>query len=106
MEAFIKISRLNLCGEAKVKIANMINVGESKRGVRRVIPITGGTFSGSQIKGEVLPGGEDWQLIRPDGDTELNTRYFLKTSDGFVIQVVNKPLIHTDEKARCFIVNQ
>lgn len=80
--------------EAHVKIANMIHVGESKRGIRRVIPITGGTFSGPKIKGEVLPGGEDWQLVRPDGDTELNARYLLKTDDGHVIQVINQALIH------------
>ena len=88
--------------EAKVKIANMINVGDSKYGVRRVIPITGGTFSGPQIKGEVLSGGEDWQLVRPDGDTELNARYLLKTADGVVIQVINKCLMHTDAKTKAF----
>ena len=88
--------------EAKVKIANTINVGESKRGVRRVIPITGGTFVGSKIKGEVLSGGEDCQLVRPDGDTELNARYLLKTDDGYVIQVTNKALIHTDAKTNAF----
>ena len=88
--------------EAKVKIANMINVGESKSGVRRVIPITGGTFIGPKIKGEVLLGGEDSQLVRPDGDTELNARYLLKTDDGYVIQVVNKALIHTDAKSKAF----
>jgi hypothetical protein len=88
--------------EAKVKIANMITVGESKRGVRRVIPITGGTFTGAQIKGEVLSGGEDWQLVRPDGDTELNARYLLKTDDGFVIQVINNALIHIDTKTKAF----
>lgn len=88
--------------DAKVKIANMINVGESKRGVRRVIPITGGTFSGPKIKGEVLSGGEDWQLVRPDGDTELNARYLLKTDDGFVIQVINQALIHTDARTNAF----
>ena len=88
--------------EAKVKIANMITVGESKRGVRRVIPITGGTFTGPQIKGEVLSGGEDWQLVRPDGDTELNARYLLKTDDGFVIQVINNALIHIDTKTKAF----
>lgn len=88
--------------DAKVKVANMINVGESKRGVRRVIPITGGTFSGPKIKGEVLPGGEDWQLIRPDGDTELYARYLLKTDDGHVIQVINNALIHTDAKTNAF----
>jgi len=88
--------------EAKVKIANMINVGESKRGVRRVIPIIGGTFAGTKIKGEVLSGGEDCQLVRLDGDTELNARYLLKTDDGYVIQVTNKALIHTDAKTKDF----
>ena len=88
--------------DAKVKITGMINVGESKRGVRRVIPITGGTFSGPKIKGEVLPGGEDWQLVRPDGDTELYARYLLKTEDGHVIQVINNALIHTDAKTNAF----
>lgn len=88
--------------EAKVKIGNMINVGESKRGVRRVIPITGGTFVGSKIKGEVMSGGEDWQLVRPDGDTELNARYLLKTDDGYILQVTNNALIHTDAKTNAF----
>ena len=88
--------------EAKVKIANTINVGESKRGVRRVIPITGGTFVGSKIKGEVLSGGEDCQLVRPDGDTELNARYLFKTEDGYLIQVVNKALIHSEERSKTF----
>lgn len=86
--------RTELMWEAKVKIGNTINVGESKRGTRRVIPITGGTFSGPKIKGEVLPGGEDWQLVRPDGDTELYARYLLKTDDGHVIQIINRALMH------------
>ncbi len=80
--------------EAKVKIAGMIMVGESKRGTRRVIPITGGTFEGPDIKGEVLPCGEDWQLVRPDGDMELYARYLLKTDDGHVIQVINQVTMH------------
>ena len=90
--------KTELMWEAKVKIANTINVGESKRGVRRVIPITGGTFGGPKIKGKVLPGGEDWQLVRPDGDTELNARYLLKTDDGIVIQVINQALMHVPAK--------
>lgn len=94
--------RTELVWEAKVKIGNMVNVGESKRGTRRVIPITGGTFSGPKIKGEVLTLGEDWQLVRPDGDTELYARYLLKTSDGHVIQVTNQALIHTGDKANGF----
>lgn len=94
--------RTEFMWEAKVKVANMINVGDSKRGTRRVIPITGGTFAGPKVKGEVLPGGEDWQLVRPDGDTELNARYLLKTDDGIVIQVINNALIHTDSLTKAF----
>jgi hypothetical protein len=101
-EDIFKDFKTEFMWEAKVKIANMITVGESKRGVRRVIPITGGTFTGPQIKGEVLSGGEDWQLVRPDGDTELNARYLLKTNDGFVIQVINNALIHIDTKTKAF----
>ena len=80
--------------DSKVTVSNMIMVGESKYGTRRVIPITGGTFEDPKIKGVVLPKGEDWQLVRPDGDTELNARYLLKTDDGVVIQVINKVLMH------------
>lgn len=80
--------------DAEVKVGKMMMIGKSKHGVRRVIPITGGSFEGPKIKGEVLPGGEDWQLVRPDGDTEFNARYLLKTNDGVVIQVINKILMH------------
>ncbi|OYX24636.1 MAG: hypothetical protein B7Z06_08715 [Flavobacteriales bacterium 32-35-8] len=82
--------------DAKVTIANAISLGDSKYGGRNIIPITGGTFEGSKIKGEVLPYGADWQLVRPDGDVELNAKYLLKTHDGYVIQVINKVLIHNE----------
>ncbi|HUN87598.1 MAG TPA: DUF3237 domain-containing protein, partial [Terriglobales bacterium] len=89
--------------EEKVTIGEMLNIGKSKYGQRRLIPITGGTFKGPNIEGVVVPGGADWQLTRPDGDTELNARYTLKTSDGFLIQVINRVLLHApknrDDKA-------
>ena len=97
-ESIFRDFKTELMWKANVKIGTMINVGESKRGTRRVIPITGGTFSGPKITGEVLPGGEDWQLVRPDGDTELNARYLLKTNDGILIRVENKALMHTPAK--------
>ena len=88
--------------EARVTVGTMIQVGESKRGVRRIIPITGGTFSGPKLKGDILPGGDDWQLVRPDGDTELYARYLLKTHDGYIIQVINQALIHVDASDKWF----
>lgn len=80
--------------DAKVTIGNAINLGDTKYGGRNIIPITGGTFEGPRIKGEVLPYGADWQLVRPDGDVEFNARYLLKTNDGHTIQVINKVLLH------------
>lgn len=97
-ERQFKDFRTEFIWDAKVKIGEMISVGNSKRGTCRVIPITGGTFSGPDIKGEVLFGGEDCQLVRPDGDTELNARYLLKTDDGIVIQVINQALMHVPAK--------
>lgn len=89
--------------DARVTIADLLNIGKSKYGERRLIPITGGTFEGPDIHGVVVPGGADWQLTRPDGDTELNARYTLKTDDGVLIQVVNHVLLHApkdkDDKA-------
>ena len=93
-ESIFRDFKTELMWKANVKIGTMINVGVSKRGTRRVIPITGGTFSGPKINGEVLPGGEDWQLVRPDGDTELYARYLMKTDDGIVLQILNKALMH------------
>ena len=80
--------------DANVTIGDLLNFGESKYGERKIIPITGGTFKGPDIEGEVLPGGADWQLIRPDGDVELYARYTLKTKDGALIQVQNRVLMH------------
>lgn len=80
--------------DATVTIAEGIILGESKHGWRRVVPITGGTFEGPRIRGVVVPGGEDWQLTRPDGDTELHARYLLRTHDGHLVQVINRVLIH------------
>ncbi len=79
---------------AKVTIGDAIFLGDSKHGYRRIVPITGGSFEGPNIKGEVLSGGADWQLTRPDGDTELYARYLLKTNDGYIIQVINRVLMH------------
>jgi hypothetical protein len=79
--------------EEIVTLGPAVTVGETARGMRRFIPITGGTFEGPNIRGTILPGGWDWQLDRPDGCTEVEADYFLQTDDGAVINVVNKGVI-------------
>jgi hypothetical protein len=69
-------------------------VGDTPAGKRRFIPITGGRFAGPRLKGIVMPGGADAQVIRPDGVTDLVARYTLKAEDGTLIYVVNRGLRH------------
>jgi hypothetical protein len=82
-----------LAAELFVTISPAVTVGPSDHGTRRFIPITGGRFTGNGIKGEVMAGGADWQLSRPDGVTEVNALYSIKTDDGAVIVVDNRGII-------------
>jgi hypothetical protein len=80
--------------ELNVTISPAIVVGASAHGTRQFIPITGGRFSGANgLKGEVMAGGADWQLRRPDGVTEVTAIYSIKTDDGVVIEVDNRGII-------------
>jgi hypothetical protein len=72
-----------------VRVSPAQELGEVGGGRRRVIPITGGGLTGPGLNGEVLPGGADWQTIRPDGVTLLQARYTIKMSDGATIGIVN-----------------
>lgn len=79
--------------ELFVTISAAVTVGASEYGIRRYIPITGGRFMGAGIKGEVLPGGADWQLGRADNVVEVNALYSIKSDDGAVIVVENPGII-------------
>ncbi|MED3690741.1 DUF3237 domain-containing protein [Peribacillus butanolivorans] len=79
---------------ANIQVDDPIEVGNVGTGIRRVIPITGGTFSGPEIKGIVLPGGADYQMIRYDGMTEALAHYTIQTEEGVLIYVVNKGYRH------------
>lgn len=69
-------------------------LGKTSKGIRKVVPITGGTFEGPNIKGKVLPGGYDWQLLRADDVVEIDARYLLQTDGGDLITILNTGLRH------------
>ena len=80
--------------EAKIEVGTIQEVGVTAKGIRKMIPILGGTFTGSEMEGVILPGGADWQLVRPDGVAEIEAHYTMKTSDGVTIYIVNKGYRH------------
>jgi Protein of unknown function (DUF3237) len=79
---------------AEITLAAPQELGDTPQGRRRIIAITGGRFSGERLSGRVLPGGADWQLVRPDGVADLDARYTLETSDGALIYVRNRGYRH------------
>ena len=86
--------RLTFAFEVRAQVAAPTEVGEVAHGRRRIVQILGGTFEGPGIKGKVLPGGADWQMIQPDGFSELDTRYTLETDKGQIIYVQNAGVRH------------
>src|SRR5574337_2046463 len=51
--------------------------GLGLQGLRRIIPITGGTLRGPRLTGRVLPGGADFQLVVSDTAADLDARYLV-----------------------------
>lgn len=68
-----------------VDFGGMLNIGVSAQGRRRIAPILGGRFEGERLRGQVLPGGADWVINRPDGAMVIDVRITLKTYDDALI---------------------
>jgi hypothetical protein len=79
--------------EAVVEVAPRQDMGRAPLGHRFIVPITGGRFEGPALRGTVLPGGADRQLLRDDGVRELDALYELCTDDGVLLTVHNQVLI-------------
>ena len=86
--------KLEFAFEVRAEVANPTVVGEMPNGTRRIVNILGGTFEGPKLKGKVVPGGADWQIIRKDGFTEVDARYTLQTDSGRLIYVSNIGMRH------------
>jgi len=70
-------------------------LGEISGGHRRIVPLTGVTFSGPALRGELLPGASaDWQIILPDGATFGDVRYTLATERGDLLYVQSRAVRH------------
>ncbi|HEV3330959.1 MAG TPA: DUF3237 domain-containing protein [Bryobacteraceae bacterium] len=86
--------QLEFAFEAAVEVAPPLELGVTSVGNRRIIQILGGSFEGPGLKGRILQGGADWQILRTDGAAELDARYTLQTDQGALIYVVNRGLRH------------
>ncbi|MCF8533647.1 MAG: DUF3237 family protein, partial [Reyranella sp.] len=76
----------------KARVGPIQDLGQTARGHRRIIDILGGEVHGPRLAGEILPGGADWQVVRPDGTIEVVARYTIRSTAGALIYVQNEGL--------------
>ena len=68
-----------------------LDLGEGPHGHRRIVPLTGGTFSGAELRGKLVPGvSADWQIVLPDGTALGDVRYTLQTDAGELLYVQSR----------------
>ena len=75
-------------------VRKLLVVGATPGVVRRIGIVTGGSFEGERLSGEVLDGGSDWQTVRNDGATTLDVRIVLKTTDDALICMTYRGVRH------------
>ncbi|OGO47581.1 MAG: hypothetical protein A2W34_03025 [Chloroflexi bacterium RBG_16_64_32] len=85
--------------DMKVELEPPQMIGQTPQGNRQIFYVRSGTFEGPRMKGEVLPGGGDWFLLRPDNVGELDVRGTLKTHDDALIYATYRGIFSASQEA-------
>ncbi len=87
--------RLTKILRLEASVGEALDVGNVAQGRRRIVPLTGGTFSGPALNGALLPGtSADWQIVLPDGTALGDIRFTLQTEQGDVLYVRSQGIRH------------
>jgi Protein of unknown function (DUF3237) len=87
--------RLTRVYRLEATLGQPLDLGERPEGHRRIVPLTGGTFIGAQLRGILVPGASaDWQTVLPDGTALGDIRYTLKTDAGELLYVQSRGVRH------------
>src|SRR3979409_45101 len=87
--------RLTKIFRLEASLGEALDLGNVAQGRRRIVPQTGGTFTGPELNGQLLPGASaDWQIVLPDGTAIGDTRYTPQTDDGALLYVQSRSVRH------------
>jgi hypothetical protein len=87
--------RLTQVYRLEATVATPLDVGDVAQGHRRIVALTGGTFTGPEINGVLLAGSSaDWQIVLPDGTALGDIRYTLQTDAGDLLYVRSRGVRH------------
>jgi muconolactone delta-isomerase len=86
---------LSLAYRLDATLAEPLDLGAGARGHRRIVALTGGTFTGPELNGRLLPGASaDWQIVLDDGTALGDIRYTLQTDGGDLLYVRSRSVRH------------
>ena len=81
--------------ELLLTVPEIVDLGVTPLGTRKIATVTGGRFEGDRLKGQVMPSpGGDWLLLRSDDVLTLDVRLTLKTDDNALIYMHYRGLRH------------
>jgi Protein of unknown function (DUF3237) len=86
----IPLPSLEHTARVHVKLEPPASTGNGPWGERRMVAIVGGEFDGPRLRGIVLAGGADWQVVHAKGAISIDTRYALRTHDGALIYIATR----------------
>lgn len=87
--------RLRKVYRLEATLAPPLDLGDTARGRRRIVSLTGGAFTGPEINGKLLPGASaDWQMLLADGTALGDIRYTLQTERGDLLYVQSRSVRH------------
>src|SRR4029077_20184347 len=87
--------RLTRVYRLEATLGQPLDLGDVAQGHRRIVPQTGGTFTGPALNGKLLPGASaDWQIVLPDGTALGDVRYTLQTDTGALLYVQSRGVRH------------
>jgi hypothetical protein len=89
--------RLTKIFRLEASLGEPLDLGNVTQGRRRIVPQTGGTFTGPELNGTLLPGASaDWQIVLPDGTALGDVRSTLQTDRGDLLYVRSQGVRHGD----------
>ena len=95
MSALLPEPSLTRVYRLEATVGEPLDLGDIAQGHRRIVPLTGGTFTGPELNGKLLPGSSaDWQIVLPDGTAVGDIRYTLQTDGGDLLYVQSRGVRH------------
>lgn len=92
--------------DISIELHPIQTLGKTPAGERRIIPVSGGSFTGERLQGEILPhAGSDLLLTRADGSYQQDVRLGLRTDDGALILMTYRGIRHSSPEVAARIAS-